>query len=180
MVKGIKYIGNIVRGISVVLYASYNKITLLPQESYLFTKDDNTSDDAINSYRSLRPMDIVLVSDDEVEPTPEVVTPDVVDEVVTDETTYELVDGTIDSEDKVTTEDVPAVTDEVVEPTDEVVTELSDNELFELLENKLGESGIKELIATVDPEYKIGRKSVTTLVEYLLENHKDKVVEAVR
>lgn len=171
MIKGIKYIGNIVRGISVGLYASYKKITLLPQESYLFTKDDNTSDDAINSYRSLRPMDIVLVSDDEVEPTPEVVTPNSVEPITTntDETTNEV----IDSEDKVTTEDTPDVVDEVV-------TELSDNELFELLENKLGESGIKELIATVDPEYKIGRKSVTTLVEYLLENHKDKVVEAVR
>lgn len=168
MVKGIKYIGNIVRGISVGLYASYKKITLLPQESYLFTKDDNTSDDAINSYRSLRPMDIVLVLDDEVEPTPEVV-----EEVVTEPEVTE-------PEDEVTTEDTPEVADEVVEPTDEVVTELSDNELFELLENKLGESGIKELIATVDPKYKIGRKSVTALVEYLLENHKDKVVEAVR
>lgn len=173
MVKGIKYIGNIVRGISVGLYASYKKITLLPQESYLFTEEDNTSDDAINSYRSLRPMDIVLVSDDEVESTPEVVTPDVVDEVVTEP-------EVTDSEEEVTTEGTSEVTDEVVELTDEVVTELSDNELFELLENKLGESGIKELVATVDPEYKIGRKSVTTLVEYLLESHKDKVVEAVR
>lgn len=182
---GLKYVGSREEGISLVLYRSYKTVSVTPRKPYRFTPKDNVSDEARHYYQGLshlgiaildNPADAGITSDSatrtqklEVESDVQV---DVQAPAKTESEATEAVATQVDDQPEaaVESQDVDAPVDKGL------FAEMSDAELSEYLEMNYNRDQLKSLISDLGVDINVGRKSESTLIGDLVNNHKAELV----
>lgn len=188
---GLKYVGNREEGISLLLYRSYKTVSITPRKPYEFTPRDNVSLEARHYYEGMKNLGINIVDDPaELGKASNATNRTQKLEAETD-VQVDVQTPIPSEEDKLTAE--PTVTEapqaEVAEsaegsaevgetPTADasLVSEMSDAELSEYLEMNYDKNQLKTLISDLGVDITVGRKSESTLISELVNNHKAELV----
>lgn len=182
---GLKYIGNREEGISLVLYRSYKTVSVTPRRPYRFTPKDNVSEEARHYYQGLshlgiaildNPADAGITSDSATRTQKLEVESDI--QVDVQAPAKSEAEAPVAAEPKANQPEVTADESQDVDaPVDKsLFAEMSDAELSEYLEMNYNRDQLKSLISDLGVDINVGRKSESTLIGDLVNNHKAELV----
>lgn len=180
---GLRVLHHIIYGTSVMLYGSrYKKVDILPNKPYFFTEDDDTSEEALEFYKSLRKkigVELFELHKNEDPSDEQELTQEFSNEVV--EEVKPVVEDSVE-EDKVVEEVQEGQENKVDEVQESSVNldELTHNELAEHIDTNYDDDFKRTLIGEVSPDTKIGRSKVSNVLSSVIDSNKDDVVNYLK
>lgn len=181
---GLRVLHHIIYGTSVMLYGSrYKKVDILPNKPYFFTEEDDTSEEALEFYKSLRKkigVELFELHKNEDPSDEQELTQEFSNEVV--EEVKPVVEDSVE-EDKVVEDSSEEVKQDEVDEVQESsvnLDELTHNELAEHIDTNYDDDFKRTLIGEVSPNTKIGRSKVSNVLSSVIDSNKDDVVNYLK
>ena len=171
---GLRVLHHIIYGTSVMLYGSrYKKVDILPNKPYFFTEEDDTSEEALEFYKSLRKkigVELFELHKNEDPSDEQELTQEFSNEVV-----EEVKPAVEDSVEEVKQDEVDEVQESSVN-----LDELTHNELAEHIDTNYDDDFKRTLIGEVSPDTKIGRSKVSNVLSSVIDSNRDDVVNYLK